>query len=102
MGNLKKTSQKISIHQLLDIHLDNCPFCNGNAYIGVYDDEGNPRDLAYMEDPWSGLTFAVCHDHEDNDDCPIALYKCDGAHMGVYRWDTPQDAADHWNRRKHG
>lgn len=84
----------------LDVHLDKCPFCGGSAYIGVYDDEGNPHDEDYIDDPWSGLTFGVRHDHEDNEDCPIALYGCDSAHMGVYRWDTPEEAAEAWNTRK--
>lgn len=50
-----------------------CPFCGGKFYAGICDDEGNERDEEYLDDPWSGISYALIHDEETgaNEDCPL-------------------------------
>lgn len=76
-----------------------CPFCGGNAKIVCCDYEGNIHTDDYEKDPWSGLAFMIVHVHEENEDCPIARYAEDGAQMGVWTYDTREEAIDDWNRR---
>lgn len=77
-----------------------CPFCGGEAKIAISDAEGNAHDADYENDPWSGLSFRITHAHESNDGCPIAEYDCDGAALGVYLYDSREEAAAAWNRRQ--
>ena len=58
-----------------------CPFCGGEVSLVPCDDEGNLHDEAYREHPYSGLGFMLHHAHEDNPECPIASYECDGGIM---------------------
>lgn len=76
-----------------------CPFCGGEAKVAVSDDEGNNRDDEYENDPWSGLSFRISHAHEENENCPIAQYKIDGATVGVYLYDNRSEAIEAWNKR---
>ena len=77
-----------------------CPFCGGKVSIVLCDDEGNLHDEAYRERPYSGLGFMLHHAHEDNPECPIASYECDGGVLGgVYIYDTEEQAVEAWNRR---
>lgn len=77
-----------------------CPFCGGKASFVLCDDEGNLHDEAYREHPYSGLGFMLHHAHEENPECPIARYECDGGILGgVYIYDTEEQAAEAWNRR---
>jgi len=76
-----------------------CPFCGGEADFGISDREGNSRDEEYEKDPWSGLSYTIEHVHEANSGCPIAQYECDGAMMGVYLYDSREEAAAAWNKR---
>lgn len=76
-----------------------CPFCGGKPVIQIRDYEGNLRDEEYEKDPWSGLSYTIGHYHEDNEECPIARYKEDGEHLGVYLYDTREDVIEAWNRR---
>ena len=77
-----------------------CPFCGGKVSLVLCDDEGNLHDEAYKEHPYSGLGFMLHHAHEDNPECPIASYECDGGILGgVYIYDTEEQAAEAWNRR---
>lgn len=77
-----------------------CPFCGGKVSIVLCDDEGNLHDEAYRERPYSGLGFMLHHAHEENPECPIASYECDGGILGgVYIYDTEEQAAEAWNRR---
>ena len=77
-----------------------CPFCGGEASLIVSDDEGNVRSEEYENDPWSGLSFKIKHDHYDNKDCPIASYGADeGESIGVYLYDSREEATAAWNKR---
>lgn len=76
-----------------------CPFCGGKAVIQIRDDEGNMREDEYENDPRSGLSYSIGHYHEDNEDCPIASYQIDGGQMGVYLYNSKEEAIEEWNRR---
>lgn len=76
-----------------------CPFCGGKAEISVSDDEGNHRNEEYENDPWSGLSFKIQHDHESNKGCPIANFEEDGGTVGVYLYDSREEAIEAWNKR---
>ena len=76
-----------------------CPFCGGKVSIVLCDDEGNLHDEAYREHPYSGLDFMLHHAHEDNPECPIASYECNGGILGGVYYDTKEQAAEAWNRR---
>lgn len=61
-----------------------CPFCGGKVSIVLY----------------SGLGFMLHHAHEDNPECPIASYECDGGILGgVYIYGTEEQAVEAWDRR---
>ena len=79
--------------------LKRCPFCGGKATLVCCDDEGNIHNWDYENDPWSGLGYKIRHSHDDNEDCPIALYDEDGATMGCFIYDTKEEAIEAWNRR---
>ena len=77
-----------------------CPFCGAKIRIIVCDDEGNEHDEEYEKDPWSGLGYQLYHDIVDDptDSCPIAGAECEGV-MGVWIYDTKEEAIEAWNRR---
>lgn len=80
--------------------LKSCPFCGGKVSLVLCDDEGNLHDEAYREQPYSGLGFMLHHAYEENPECPIASYECDGGILGgVHIYDTEEQAAEAWNRR---
>lgn len=76
-----------------------CPFCGGKVQIVCCDDEGNVHEDGYAKQPYSGLGYRIRHAHEDNEDCPIARYSEDGAIMGIYIYDSKEEAIEEWNRR---
>lgn len=77
-----------------------CPFCGGKVSLVLCDDEGNLHDEAYREHPYSGVGFMLHHAHEENPECPIASYECDGGILGgVHIYDTEEQAAEAWNKR---
>lgn len=81
-------------------NLKPCPFCGGNVSLVLCDDEGNLHDEAYREHPYSGLGFMLHHAHEENPECPIASYECDGGILGgVHIYETEEQAAEAWNKR---
>lgn len=77
-----------------------CPFCGSKIRIVVCDDEGNIHDDDYENDPWSGLAYMLYHDIEDDSkqECPIAGHIGEGV-MGIYSYDTREEAIEAWNRR---
>lgn len=75
-----------------------CPFCGGDATVGISDDEGNIRGGDYELDPWSGLCFYIQHDNQSNDQCPVAHH--DGEILGSLFYDSREEAIEAWNNSK--
>lgn len=75
-----------------------CPFCGGEVSVVITDDEGNFRDEDYARDPWSGLSFALYHDNEDNLNCPISNHV--GEILGSTLYNTEKDAVLAWETRQ--
>lgn len=64
---------------IINLRTKPCPFCGGKFHAHLCDDEGNPKEEEYLEDPWSGLSYMVIHDSTTgaNEDCPMfRLYGC--------------------------
>ena len=75
-----------------DVELKPCPFCGGKAKIVCC--EYNMSNI-YQ----SGPEYRIIHSHEENMNCPIAQYGIYDALIGVYTYNTKQEAAEAWNRR---
>lgn len=85
--------------------LKSCPFCGGEAYIAITDDEGNFHEYhkeEYLKNPYSGLRYALMHDADKYEDCPIANDKEDEQALGKWLYDTEKEAIEAWNRREGG
>lgn len=80
--------------------LDTCPVCGKRVEIAILDDEGNPRDLDYLQDPWSGLSFSISH--RENKDCILHADPSDGEYVGHKLYDNIDELVDAWNTRKAG
>lgn len=87
--------------------LDGCPWCGVKPRILVMDDEGNTkghfdddRAIEYMENPWSGLSFALYHNYKQHgtDHCPIVSHP--GEHIGCMHYYSLRDLVKDWNTRK--
>ena len=77
-----------------------CPFCGKEITILIADGEGNLRDEDYKKDPWSGLKFALHHREFSNIDTPACPIEChEDEFLGMWLYDSKQDAIDAWNRR---
>lgn len=76
-----------------------CPFCGGKVAVVICDDEGNLHDDDYLFNPYSGVGYKLRHTHELNLECPIAEYEEDEGTVGVYIYDTAEDAIEAWNKR---
>ena len=77
-----------------------CPFCGGKDVVNIIvcDDEGNIHGelgCEYEQDPWSGLSYALIH--QGWGDCLLCT---DDGVMGGVLYDSAEDAADAWNRRR--
>lgn len=77
-----------------------CPFCDGEVFIGISDDEGNPKDESYESDPWSGLCYTLQHCYDESKDCPIATYEEEI--LGTRLYETREEAIKKWNKRREG
>lgn len=80
-----------------------CPFCHKKPTIVFSDDECNWKDQnseEYLQDPWSGLCFSICH---ENKKCPIEPCEIDMGHVYSGCYDTPGEAVKAWNNsiKKH-
>lgn len=82
---------------LTDKRLKPCPFCGKVPLIYVCDDEGNIHTDEYMDDPYSGLTFGLCHEESDGQICPIAHYE--GEILGTVLYDSIDELVECWNVR---
>ena len=81
-----------------------CPFCKEKPKIVFSDDEGNWKDQdseEYLQDPWSGLCFSICH---ENKYCPIEPAEIDMGRVYAGCYDTPEEAVEDWNKhlKDHG
>jgi hypothetical protein len=74
-----------------------CPFCGQEVDIGISDDEGNYRDEEYENDPWSGLSFTLIHEHEDSVECPIATHHQEI--LGSRLYESREEVTRAWNKR---
>lgn len=72
-----------------------CPFCEGNINILVYDKEGNIHDDEYEKNPYNGLSYAIEHLIDDNPSCPIAHYRDDI--LGTLFYDSREELIKSWN-----
>jgi hypothetical protein len=78
-----------------------CPWCGGEIRIIVCDYEGNPKGALYEQNPYSGLSYRLYHDINDcpaDVECPIAGHEYEGF-LGVWTYDTREEAIEAWNKR---
>ena len=75
-----------------------CPFCGEDINLGISDDEGNSRDEEYENNPWSGLSFTLIHEYQDDIECPIATHW--GETLGALLYDSKEEAIRIWNARQ--
>jgi hypothetical protein len=74
-----------------------CPWCNQTPWLQLTDAEGNFRTLEYLEDPYSGFSFALRHEVSDDIKCPIATGEDEI--LGAILYDTEAEAIAAWNKR---
>ena len=73
-----------------------CPWCKKVPKIQLTDAEGNFRNESYLDDPYSGVGYALIHTTNDLDDkCPIATV--DEYILGEMTYDTKEEAIAAWN-----
>lgn len=99
-GRRNDIANKEAIILKTPIKLKPCPFCGGLVKIILCDRLGNIRPEEYEADPYSGLGFLLDHNIDDNPECPIAHEKDYDVHLGFCIYDTRDEAAMAWNRRK--
>ena len=78
-----------------------CPFCGFQPQIIVCDDEGNIKrnPEEYLEDPWSGLSFALIHPIDEGHFCPVATDRDDDVVLGNYLYGSLDEIIENWNKR---
>lgn len=79
--------------------LKSCPFCGGEVFIGISDDEGNRRNEEYENDPWSGLSFTLIHEYQDGVECPIATHHDEL--LGSRLYESREEVIGVWNNRQY-
>jgi len=92
-----RTPKDEVLKSLENVELYPCPFCMRKPTIIFTDDEGNHRDVDYLDNQWSGLMFAINHVHAEDLDCPIA--NNEGECINGLRYDTVEELAALWNER---
>ena len=74
-----------------------CPWCKKVPKIQLTDAEGNFRNESYLDDPYSGVGYALIHITEYLDDkCPIATVD-EETILGGMIYDTEEEAIAAWN-----
>ena len=71
-----------------------CPFCGGEFYIQLCDEEGNPHNDDYLKDPYSGIYYYIAHSHYDvpeGIECPISKEDYLES-IGSYIYETKEEA----------
>lgn len=78
-----------------------CPFCGIKPQIIICDDEGNIKrnPEEYLEEQWSGLSFAMIHPKDEKHFCPVATEKDDDIVLGNYLYDSLDEIIEKWNKR---
>lgn len=80
-----------------------CPFCGIKPQIVICDDEGNIQrdddEEEYLEDPWSGLSFALIHPMDKEHFCPVSTEKDDDIVLANYLYDSLDELIEKWNKR---
>lgn len=84
-----------------DERLKPCPFCGKIPMIYVCDDEGNIKNDDYENHPWSGLSYAICHEYDETENntqiCPIAAFEREI--IGTQLYDSIDELVERWNKR---
>jgi len=78
-----------------------CPFCGIKPQIIICDDEGNIKrnPEEYLEEQWSGLSFALIHPMDKEYFCPITTDKDDSVVLGNYLYSSLDELIEKWNKR---
>ena len=80
-----------------EARLEPCPFCGQSVEIGICDDEGNPHDREYLDDPWSGLSFGITHMKDE--ECLLNCRGDDDEFVGSRLFKSLDDLVRAWNHR---
>ena len=90
---------KITIEMVRSIQkeLKPCPFCGRSVEISIYDDEGNEHNADYLQDPYSGLWFAITH--HKNSECILYCDPLDDVKVGNHLYSDLCEIMKYWNRR---
>ena len=75
-------------------NLKKCPFCGDYPQILICDEEGNVHDKEYVNDPYSGLMFALTH---TNHNCPISVEEYEI--LGSVIYESLDELEACWNKR---
>jgi hypothetical protein len=79
--------------------LEKCPWCKEKPQICVVDDFGVYKDREYEKNnPDCGNGYVLVHERRRDKICPIATYKEE--QLGVITYNSPEQAAEAWNRRE--
>ena len=90
---------KITIEMVRSIQkeLKPCPFCGRRVEIGIYDNEGNEHNADYLQDPYSGVMFAITH--HKNSECILYCDPLDDVKVGNFLYSDLCQLMKDWNRR---
>jgi len=70
-----------------------CPWCQESPIILLCTEEGDIKSESYLEDPYSGVGYALSH---PVDDCPIGTHQ--NEFLGTTIYDAYKEAEDAWNK----